>query len=259
MLVKQFEELPTPHALLILDVALDIARLTPFQVNAPENGRSRLVLCAGPDAWQSRERWSDEDATLFTAQVLYGLRGNAADVNGKLTAEDLAKYVIADVTRVSRGQSIPWMSQLPNGVSDLVFQTAAPTELPRELTDGLRNGYPSLRYRTVDTIARLIELGDPTVRALAIDKLREVAAENDVASVRKMALDELLAREIDPDDASLPTWRTAPLERIGAIPLPPPSDAPAPPLPGDRRQRWIMLSVMLLVALTVIFLILHFS
>lgn len=258
-LIKQFEVLSAHHAVLILDVALEPAALIPFYRKELEDERTRLILCAGPSAWQSRERWSDEDVTLFTAQVLYGLRGNAATADGKLTAESLAEYVIADVMRVSHGQSVPWMSRLHDTPNDLVFQEVAPVELPHELTDGLRNGYPSLRYRTVDAIARLVERGDPTVRALAIDKLREVAAENDVASVRKMALDELLARKIDPEDDSLPPWRTPPPERIGITPLPSPSEAPAPPLPGDRRQRWIVIVVMLLVAATVIFLIFHFS
>ncbi|MHB8625557.1 MAG: hypothetical protein ACYDBJ_08455 [Aggregatilineales bacterium] len=277
-LMKQFDALPTRHALLILDVALTsppaplhfmerrvtVPFLPRYKVERGSEGvrlegRARLTLCAGPSAWQSRERWSDEDATLFTAQILYGLRGNAADANGKLTAEGLAEYVIADVVRVSQGRSLPWAARLPDAPGDLIFQEVAPVELPRELTDGLRNGFPSLRYRAVDTIARLIERGDPTVQALAIDKLREVAAENDAASVRKMATDELLARKIDPNDDSLPAWREPLPERIGAAPLPPPSEAPAPPLPGDRQQRWIMIGVMILVAVTVIFLILHFS
>ncbi len=261
-LMKQFDALPTRNALLILDVALENAALDSFRLatqDGASGNRERLVLCAGTSAWQSRERWSDEDVTLFTAQVLYGLRGNAADANGKITAEGLAQYVIADVGRVSHGKSLPWSARLADASGDLIFQETAPIELPRELTEGLRNGYPSLRYRAVDTIARLIERGDPTVRALAIDKLREVAAENDVASVRKMAMDELLARQIDPNDDALPAWREPVPERIGAAPLSPPSEVPAPPLPGDRQQRWLMLGVMILVAATVIFLILHFS
>jgi hypothetical protein len=261
-LIKQFDALPTRHALLILDVALGTAPPAPLhkmERGVASNERARVILCAGPSAWQSRERWSDEDTTLFTAQVLYGLRGNACDANGKLTTEGLAQYVITDVARVSHGQSLPWAMRLPDALGDLIFQEVTPLELPGELTDGLRNGFPSLRYRAVDNIARLIERGDSSVRMLAIDKLREVAAENDVASVRKMALDELLARKIDPSDDTLPAWHELLPERIGAAPLPPPSESPVPPLPGDRQQRWITIGVMILVALTVIFLILHYS
>jgi len=267
-LVRQLDTLPVRHVLLILDITREPLNLpnllTPFSVN-PEpladrfESRSRLVIGAGLNAWQSRDRWGDEDASLFTAHVLNGLRANAADRDGAITGDLLAAYLLDELPRFSGGQATPWASHLSDATGDMRFRESAPLELPSEVTDGLRNGFPSLRYRSVAQIALLVDRGDPVTAGLAIEKLREVAAENDSANVRQMAVDELLVRNLDPDGDGLPMLRQPPPPRPGAAPPPDPSEMPPPPMPGDRLQTIFMIGVMLMVAATVIFLIVHFS
>ena len=272
-LLRQVATLPARQIMLFLDAEMRPPdNLTPLAQTslasavgvAGEIEPRRLVLCAGAEAWQTRERWGDHDASLFTAQVMYGLRGNAVSSEGLLTGRQLAQYVITDVQQVSKGQFVPWAANVSRNVSpvaeDIVFQTEMPLELPRELTDNLRSGVAALRHRAIEDIAHLIDKGDDTLRALATAKLREVAAESDIGSARKMAENELWARQIDPNDvAFLPPWRELQPERPGLTAIPEPANLPDPVMPGDRRQTIITLAVIILVALTVIFVILHFS
>lgn len=264
-LLRQFDALAARHALLILDATLDC--LTSLEAFSSISGsledrlaqRARLVIGAGLSAWQSRERWGDDDASMFTAQLLYGLRGNAADQSGLITGDRLAAYVLEDLPRNSHGRAVAWAGKLPNAPGDLLFREVAPLELPREVTEGLQSGFPSLRYRSVSMLAYLIDQGDPVVSSLAVEKLREVAAENDSVNVRKMAVDELIVRDIDPDAEDIPMLREPPLPRPGAAPDPEPSNMPQPPLPGDRLQTLIVIGVMIAVFATVAIVILHFS
>ncbi len=268
-LMRQFDNLTARHALLILDTPLDrpnvLEAISPIsnQASAPLaerfTERARLVMGAGLSAWQSRERWGDDDASMFTAQILHGLRGSAADREGAISGELLAEYVQEELPRNSHGRAIPWAGRLPGAPGDLLFREVAPLELPLEITDGLRNGFPSLRYRSVAQIAALIDGADPIIAGLAIEKLREVAAENDSINVRKMAVDELVIRQLDPDAENIPIMRVPPPPRPGSSPPPEPSSAPMPPLPGDRLQNYLVIGVMILVMATVIFLITHFS
>lgn len=264
-LLRQFDALPARHALLILDATLD--RL-PGLESLPEKRtfteeqfteRARLVMGAGLSAWQTRERWGDDDASMFTAQLIYGLRGNAANTDGLITGDRLARYVLEDLRHNSKGKAIGWAGQLPNAPGDLLFREVAPLELPDDVTEGLRSGFPSLRYRSVSMLAYLIDKGDPIVAPLAIEKLREVAAENDSINVRKMAVDELMVRDIDPDAENIPILRVPPPPRPGAAPDPEPSSAPPAPMPGERAQTLVVIGVMIGVFAIVAFLILHFS
>ena len=270
-LLRQIDALSARQVVLLLDVEFDppsfdapaALGLRPLDSSAHADSSAskggRLLLCAGPRAWQTRERWSDHDASLFTAQITYGLRGNAADEAGHIGAEALARYVIADVQQVSKGVMVPWAAWFGSS-DDLSFQTEPPLELPRELTDNLRSGVAALRHRAIEDIARLIDKGDATVRTLAIAKLREVAAESDIGSARKMAENELWARQIDPDERDLlPLWREPNADRPGVAPLPEPAQLPEAELPGDRRNTWLTVAVMIGVALVVVFIILHFS
>ncbi len=264
-LLRQFDSLPARHALLILDTTLN--RLPTLETFSPNDlpieecftQRARLVIGAGLGAWQSRERWSDDDATLFTAQVLYGLRGNAANKDGLITGERLAAYVMEDLPHNSQRQTTAWAGRLPNAPGDLLFREVAPLELPGEVTEGLRSGVPSFRYRSVSMLAYLIDTGDAVVSSLALEKLREVAAENDSINVRKMAVDELMVRNIDPDVENIPILRVPPPPRPGTAPDPEPSNMPPLPMPGDRAQNIVVLVVMIGVFVIVAFLILHFS
>ncbi len=268
-LIRQLDALPARHILVMLDAALEkrpgLADFAPGSAPITERfeGRARLIIGAGTSAWQSRERWGDDDASMFTAQMLHGLRGNAANANGAITGDLLAEYLIEELPRTSQGRALPWVGRLPGGQvpdlpGDMLFREVAPLELPREITDGLKNGFPSLRYRSVAQIATLIDRGDLVVVGLAIAKLREVAAENDSLHVRTMAADELIVRNIDPDSDGLPVLREPPPPRPGSAPPPEPSTAPMPPEPGERRQRFLVLGVMLFVAATVGFLIWYF-
>ncbi len=263
-LIRMLDALPIPHLIVILDAALgppaelETLRVRESRSAEPLEARSRLILGAGLSAWGSRERWGDDDATPFTAQILHGLRGDAADADGVITAETLAAYVLEELSRNSKGRESGWAGQLPGAEGDWLLQEVAPLRLPREITEGLRSGFPSARYRSVAEIAKLIDIGDAVVAGLAVDLLREVAAENDSANTRRMAVDELLVRAIDPDAEALPALRQPPPPRPGVEP-PSPSNAAPPPMPGDQRANWIVLAVMIGVGATVLFIIWHFS
>ncbi len=263
-LLRQVEAFPARHVLLIIDApierpeALD-ALPAYLGLNADLfNEKARIILASGPTAFTSRERWGDDDATPFTAQVLLGLRGAAADPAGVITAARLAEYVAAELPRNSKGKAASWSGGLPGFAADIVLRAEAPPELPYGIADGLRSGSPFQRYRAVELLAYLIDKADPILSVLAIDKLREIANDNDSANVRKMAVDELYIRDISVTAGNVPRLRESPEPRSGSPDLPPPSDKPAPPLPDDKRQTAFVFAVIIGVFALVAFMIFYF-
>jgi hypothetical protein len=264
-LLRQLDAMPCQHILLIIDAPLDpIPMLEPLPPSlfAPleerTTGRTRIVLSSGKGAFTTHERWGDEDATPFTAQVIHGLRGAAADEHGAISALLLAEHVAQELPKISQRKAESWSGWLSGSTGDLVFRDAPPLELPYDIENGLRSGTPFHRYRAVELLAYLIDKGDPILSVAAIDRLREVALDNDSANVRKMATDELFLRGIDPDAGDVPVLRQPLGPRSDDPDMPPPSNAPAPPLAEDKRQTIYVYGVMILVFATVLFLILYF-
>jgi len=263
-LLRQIEAFTARHVLLIIDApierpeALD-ALPAHSALNADLfNQKARVVLASGPTAFTSRERWGDDDATPFTAQVLLGLRGAAADPAGVISAARLAEYVAAELPHNSKGKAASWSGQLPGFAADIVLRAEAPPELPYGIADGLRSGSPFQRYRAVELLAYLIDKADPILSVLAIDKLREIANDNDSANVRKMAVDELYIRDISATAGNVPRLRESPDPRSDSPDLPPPSNKPAPPLPGDKLQTAFVFAIMIGVFALVAFMIFYF-
>jgi hypothetical protein len=275
-LLRGLDASPSKHILVILDAAIERpAMLEPIAISAgalasgsgplPAQDlaahfaeRGRVVLASGPTAWTMRERWGDEDATPFTAQVIHGLRGSAADANGAISARTLSDYVGIELPKNSGGKAGMWAAALPGAGGDLVFREMAPPALPYDIENGLRSGSSFHRYRAVELLAYLVDKADPIQSVMAIDRLREVANDNDSVNVRKMAVDELLIRGIDPYAGDVPMLREPPEPRSGGADSPAPSNLPAPPLPGDRRQTILVGVVMFAVFATVAFLIWYF-
>jgi hypothetical protein len=266
-LLRQLDAMPCQHILVIIDAALDplpmIEPLPPSGFAALDeraNGNTRIVLASGKTAFTTHERWGDEDATPFTAQVIHGLRGAAAnpDENEAITALLLAEHLAEELPRNSNGKAESWSGWLPGSTGDLVFRDTPPLEFPYDIEKGLRSGTPFHRYRSVELLAYLIDRGDPVLSVAAIDRLREVALDNDSANVRKMAVDELFLRNIDPKAGDVPALREPLSPRSDAPDMPPPSNTPAPPLPEDKRQTVYVYAVMVLVFAIVLFLMVYF-
>lgn len=263
-LLRQLDALPCQHIMVIIDAAIDpLPMLEPLPppfapLEERANGKTCIVLASGKTAFTTHERWGDEDATPFTAQVLHGLKGAAADENGAISALLLAEHVAQELPRNAQGKAESWSGWMPDSTGDLVFRDVAPLELPYDIEKGLRSGTAFHRYRAVELLAWLIDKGDPIFSVAAIDRLREVALDNDSANVRKMAVDELFIRQIDPHSGDVPALRLPVTPRSDAPDMPSPSNKPAPPLPQDKQQMIYVYSVMVLVFAIVLFLMLYF-
>jgi hypothetical protein len=254
---KQLEALPAPHVMVILDIPLPPrADLYPPSSPATSEGKVRWILAAGESGWTTRERWGDEDATPFTAQVILGLRGSAADDNGAITGAGLSQYVLSELPLNSKSKLTGWAGLLtPPSTQDLVFRESTPPPFPYEIDQDLRSGSPFHRYRAVELLSYLVDRGDPILSVRAIDKLREIANDSDSANVRKMAVNELIIRKIDPIAGDVPRLREPNEPRSGAPNAAPPSTRPPAIQPADRRQSLIVGLVMILVFVVVSILI----
>ena len=116
---------------------------------------SRQILTAGMD----NEMVADGGGpggrnSIFTGHLLDGLRGNAADARGMLSASSLISYVYHSLINDSRAQQTPLGGWL-RGDGDFIFRSAAPRHLPAHFFPRMESASQQDRVNAVADLALL--------------------------------------------------------------------------------------------------------
>ena len=112
--------------------------------------------------------------SIFTGHLLDGLRGNAADARGMLSASSLISYVYHSLINDSRAQQTPLGGWL-RGDGDFIFRSAAPRHLPAHFFPRMESANPQDRVNAVTDLALLAVAAPRPVGQQALKALNLIA------------------------------------------------------------------------------------
>ena len=112
--------------------------------------------------------------SIFTGHLLDGLRGNAADARGMLSASSLISYVYHSLINDSRAEQTPLGGWL-RGDGDFIFRSAAPRHLPAHFIPRMDSASQQDRVHAVADLALLAVAAPPPVGKEALKALNLIA------------------------------------------------------------------------------------
>jgi uncharacterized caspase-like protein len=105
--------------------------VSPFAGGGPSNRAQNVkhLVCFGTgfgtQSWQVAGRSADESRGIFTETLLEGLKGQAADANGNVTAASLEDYVKPIVNAKARKLGLEQFPEFDGSYKDIIFVQGA--------------------------------------------------------------------------------------------------------------------------------------